>query len=72
LKEINNYVKYRGISKAFKYSIINWFFFLMSKECKREILQLIKKINGLIAVIITDREGVPLIKGLRHLFLSFN
>jgi len=42
------------------------------QECKREMLSLIKKINGLIAIIITDREGVPLIKGIQQIDQTLN
>ncbi|XP_054165630.1 ragulator complex protein LAMTOR3-A-like [Oppia nitens] len=32
------------------------------EDCKRDTLELMRKVDGLIAVMITDREGVPLIK----------
>jgi len=54
---------------------LNCFFNITSyflQECKREMLSLIKKINGLIAIIITDREGVPLIKGIQQIDQTLN
>ncbi|CAG2167612.1 unnamed protein product [Oppiella nova] len=37
-------------------------YLLLPKECKKDLLSLTTKVDGLIAVIITDKEGVPLIK----------
>lgn len=43
------------------YSELAFSFF--GQELKKDMQELLQRINGLIAVVITDRDGVPIVKG---------